>query len=450
MTLKDKRADLLAEYKSTLEPLPPRAPIDMRIISKRKTVNCDEWRIDYTGEGKESMPEAALRRIPAYLLIPSPEKFSPPYPAMICFHQCNCDCWIGKEAVVGKEIERKDQAYGSELMHQGFVVLAPDHPLCGERSVPGVREAGEQIVSGCVPPLLRHLGRDGSDLNRGAAFEGSRAVELLLSLNFVDRTRIGAIGHSMGAGDTITTMLGDDRIRAGIVSGPLLGERHRFLPLICPRLFVMLRGALDTSITNEDPSHEDFSDVRRHYQEEGGPDRFVVRRPVCGHHFLNQFKWEAYRRLKDYFGMSPRKRPMELSALLADARKENQRRIGPGQQFPEIQYETRELTVLADNRLRGALCGILGNLIEKTPGAAGPAVSVSLQRNHPTILCIARGAEEKTRLPYNDVPEDVSHEHAATLTREEAQGELRYSISFAGQYGEPGRTANNAIDSDKK
>jgi len=62
------------------------------------------------------MPSHAGLIVSAYLLIPR-ERAETPLPATVCFHQCNVDCILAKDAVVGKTGEATlDQRYGLELV----------------------------------------------------------------------------------------------------------------------------------------------------------------------------------------------------------------------------------------------------------------------------------------------------------------------------------------------
>ena len=41
------------------------------------------------------------------------------------------------------------------------------------------------------------------------------------------------------------------------------------------------------------------------YREAGAPDNILIRKLPTGHKFIDEFKWEAYARLKEHFGMVP-------------------------------------------------------------------------------------------------------------------------------------------------
>ena len=101
----DSELDKLSKkYQTYVDSFPERVPLDTKIRYKRKMVGYEEWKIEYTAEGTDTMPEPAGNRIPAYLLVPTDYRYGtgvpglitkdrkPPFPAMVCFHQCNCDC----------------------------------------------------------------------------------------------------------------------------------------------------------------------------------------------------------------------------------------------------------------------------------------------------------------------------------------------------------------------
>ncbi len=271
--------ELKARYRALIKSFPERVPLDMHAVYRRRMHGYEEWKIEYTAEDPDTMPEPAGRRVPAYILVPAGE---PPFPAMICFHQCNLDCALGKEAVAGKVVNRPDQVYGFELVQQGFVVLAPDTMNCGERNVPAIRQDGESIFrSSCSSQLEERMGRPWEDK---VMFDGVRAVDLLHSLDFVDIGRIGAIGHSLGSGTTLLAMIADERIQAGIVSG--LGE-HKGIALIAPRLLMQLQGLHEPNASEMIRRIEDtYEFALKIYREEGAGENLILRTLPCGHYFL--------------------------------------------------------------------------------------------------------------------------------------------------------------------
>jgi hypothetical protein len=112
MSFTDERNELLDDYRRDLGPMPARPPLGTKVIYKRGMRGYEEWKIEYTAESPDTMPEPAAQKIAAYLLIPRMQGKAAKswFPAMICFHECFCDCTTGKDAVVGKAFDRPDQA----------------------------------------------------------------------------------------------------------------------------------------------------------------------------------------------------------------------------------------------------------------------------------------------------------------------------------------------------
>jgi len=131
-------------------------------------------------------------------------------------------------------------------------------------------------------------------------FDGVRAADVLESLEFVDSTRIGAVGHSLGAGGVCDLMAFDTRVKAGITSGG--GPDLDQLACICPRLFMQLQGEHDTGSLKSTEEWQDLYNVAKSfYEAEGCPENLVLRVLSCAHEFIADFKEEAFARLEDYF-----------------------------------------------------------------------------------------------------------------------------------------------------
>lgn len=140
-------------------------------------------------------------RITAYLL--RPKDIEPPAPAIIAMHQT---VGSGKAEVVGLD-GHQDFAYGHELALRGYIVLAPDYLAAGERVFP----EKDSFESGPFYEQYPDWSMVGKNIEDSMA-----AVDVLHMLDFVDKERIGAIGHSHGGHNTIFAMALDDRIRAGV------------------------------------------------------------------------------------------------------------------------------------------------------------------------------------------------------------------------------------------
>ena len=150
--------------------------------------------------------------VPAYLLIPDKQGNNP---AVLINHQHNREHHLGKSEVCGLA-GNPLQAFGPALAKKGFVVLAPD-ALCFEerREDPTVEgfdfwqhfhEASYRIVKGDY--LMKQVITD--------AMNG---ITLLENLPYVDKQRIGTLGHSMGGNTVLFLAALDERIFFACASG---------------------------------------------------------------------------------------------------------------------------------------------------------------------------------------------------------------------------------------
>jgi dienelactone hydrolase len=164
---------------------------DIQVISEEKPGGYVRSKISYhVGEGE---------RITAYLL--HPEHLVKPAPAILALHQT---VRYGKDEVAGLN-GCVDYAYGHELALRGYIVLAPDHLTAGERIYPGK----DSFDSGPFYEQYPGWSMVGKNL------EDSRsAIDVLCMLDFVDKERIGVIGHSHGGHNAIFAAALDDRIGA--------------------------------------------------------------------------------------------------------------------------------------------------------------------------------------------------------------------------------------------
>jgi acetyl esterase/lipase len=118
-------------------------------------------------------------------------------------HQTND---FGKDEVVGL-YGNKDYAYGHELATHGYVVLAPDYLTAGERVFPGKGNFDSAPFYEKYPNWSM-VGKDIED--------SMSAIDVLYTFDFVDKNKIGVIGHSHGGSNVIFAMALDERISAGV------------------------------------------------------------------------------------------------------------------------------------------------------------------------------------------------------------------------------------------
>ncbi len=161
----------------------------------------DEEMLDGYIRNKISYLVGDGERIKAYLL--RPKGLREPAPAILAFHQ-TVSC--GKDEVVGLH-GLPDFAYGHELALRGYFVLAPDHLTAGERIYPGKE---------CFDSSLFYEKYPGWSMV-GKNLEDSRAaIDVLCSLDYVDKERIGVIGHSLGGHNAIFAAALDERIKVTV------------------------------------------------------------------------------------------------------------------------------------------------------------------------------------------------------------------------------------------
>jgi dienelactone hydrolase len=116
----------------------------------------------------------------------------------------------GKDEPVGLEGD-PELAYGRELVEGGFAVLAPDAIGFGERRMDHANAKYHSADSF----FAAHP--EGSVMGK-MAFDTSRAVDLLETMEETRGLSVGCIGHSHGGYGTLFAMIADDRIRAAVIS----------------------------------------------------------------------------------------------------------------------------------------------------------------------------------------------------------------------------------------
>ncbi|MFO0841634.1 MAG: SMP-30/gluconolactonase/LRE family protein [Gemmataceae bacterium] len=136
-------------------------------------------------------------RVPAYLLIPKDVLAGKKkVPAVLCLHGTNNV--VGHGIVVGLG-GVKNRGYAVELAQRGYVTLAPNYPLLAK-----------------YQPDLAKLGWESGTLK--AVWDNMRGLDLLAALPFVDGSKMGTIGHSLGGHNSVYTAVFDDRLKAVVTS----------------------------------------------------------------------------------------------------------------------------------------------------------------------------------------------------------------------------------------
>jgi hypothetical protein len=210
-----QRREILARVLATLGPFPAeRCALEMEVLN-------------VTRDHAHPMVERRHIRfradhddwITAFLCVPLDQ--DPPRPAVVCFHPTTTGG--GKNEVVGLpstdgKFTYPDCAYGLELaMHHHYVTLSIDQRFDGERLAPGEPRYDSTRFQAKYPGW--------SPLGK-MAWDGSRAVDLLASLPGLDGSRIGVIGHSLGAHCALFTAAFDPRVKACVCNGGIVSWRQ--------------------------------------------------------------------------------------------------------------------------------------------------------------------------------------------------------------------------------
>jgi dienelactone hydrolase len=164
------------------------------VVRKEDGGSHSRWYLKYEVEPGETAV--------GWLLIPEapPQGGREKYPLVLALHPTHA---MGKEVVIGavpgetaaEQIKAEQRAYGLDLVERGFVVFAPDRAGYGER---GDLKAYTKRFRSRWPRWNMTTGK--------AVWDLRRALDFLLSdsrFAFVDPSRIGAIGHSLGAWDAV-------------------------------------------------------------------------------------------------------------------------------------------------------------------------------------------------------------------------------------------------------
>jgi hypothetical protein len=261
-------------------------------------------------------------------------------------------------------------------------------------------------------------------------FDCTRAVDLLQSLDFVDSDRIGAIGHSLGSETTLLAMMAYQKIKAGIVSG---GHTNKRIALIAPRFFMELQGAYDGSPEDIEKVKKTYEFAKRIYGEKGAPENLILRILPCGHHFLDQFKWEAYYKLKQYFGMAGVKESVSLKEVIMNAQavawwywSEDDK-----EKFLKLPLECYVLA--NEETLTRAFIALFYFLRGKCPGNSSVNVHVEKNQENCYVVCTIPGGSDEAKSAYEYIirsAEQFFFENSASLKRENTPDGIKYVVTL--------------------
>jgi len=144
-------------------------------------------------------------------------------PAILAIHQHNNEYHLGKAEPAAWDINGKITdldpmyAYGRDLVRRGNVVLCPDLLCFEERRDPHFGNTNDDGYSNEMFEFTKRV-QKGSSLQAKYLHDMSVAIDVLCTLDYVDSSKIGVIGHSLGGQTSLYTTWFDTRIKVGVSS----------------------------------------------------------------------------------------------------------------------------------------------------------------------------------------------------------------------------------------
>ena len=187
-----RRKQLLSNLMQVMGPLPAvtsRVPLAVKQLGQVKLKGIERLKISYQSDNFD--------RVTAYLFRPGRIPTGKRVAGILCLHQTARRS--GKDEPAGLAGKR-NMHYGIELARRGYVVLVPDYPGMGEHQYDFA--AHPEYLSGTMK----------------AIWDNIRGTDYLQSLSFVDGSRLGVIGHSLGGHNAMFTAAFDQRLKAIVSS----------------------------------------------------------------------------------------------------------------------------------------------------------------------------------------------------------------------------------------
>ena len=295
-------------YRRILGPFPERVPLNVETLEEEACEGFTRSLVAWDNDVDE--------RVRGYLL--KPTGFQGRRPAMMVFH--GHGAWeLGKRSTAGVVRKEGKPSLGPDLARRGFVVLCGDAICWGDRQNPGGRPDGvayERVVA-------MRLMAQGRCMAGQYVWDAMRQCDMLQSLDFVDGSRIGAMGISMGSGHSWLSAMVENRIRAlvgvssfytykALYSPPISHcymnhlpnviahglETYDLFKLIAPRPFLMINGTTE----EQDPvaaTREVYEKAKPAWKALGAADDFQLIFHEGGHGLTPETRETAYTWLVD-------------------------------------------------------------------------------------------------------------------------------------------------------
>ena len=256
-----ERSWIESQWRDFLGPInvnPP--PHTYSVVSSDMIDGCSRELIRYESEPGET--------VEAYLLWPAHSKTREPllrHPAIVVFHATNR---TSIEEVAGFNGNPNDQL-GLFFAKRGYVVICP---RCFLWSM-----SPEHVLDVKQPVADFHKRHPGAIGMHKMLYDAMRAVDVISAIAGVDSENIGAVGHSLGAKETLYLSAFDPRVKAAVASEGGIGltftnwsdpwylgsavkepqflrNHHELLAMIAPRGILVVAGESGAGAADGDRS----------------------------------------------------------------------------------------------------------------------------------------------------------------------------------------------------
>ena len=185
---------------------------------------------------------------------------------------------------------------------------------------------------------------------------------------------------------------------------------------------MILWGAFDGKACEQEDLQKVRDSVYECYREAGAPDNILIRKLPTGHKFIDEFKWEAYARLKDYFGMTPDPEPLSLKELAIEARKATKVSWDDlDATFNEIESPDVPITTFREQAL-SAIGGLFMFMADRSLSGSIQA-RVGVEGERPFLSCTHTANENLSSTP---TPSDYSSMRGVGKALVELGADLQY------------------------
>lgn len=282
------------DYLGALDPN-PKTPV-LKVLEDDKPDGMVRQYVEYEGE-----PGIMVR---GYLIRPG--RIHEPLPGIVAMHSTSDN---QMKYISGVE-EGKIVPFGYRMAGQGFVVFCPQCFLWHDK---GDRTYEQQVER-------FHQRHPGSKGMAKMLFDAQRAVDVLESCGEVDSSRIGCMGHSLGAKEALYLGAFDDRVKVIVSNEGGIGinmsnwddvwylgkdihsfghKHHEVLSLAAPKPFLLIGG----DSADGEQSRPYIEAVRPVYRLYDNPCNIELRNHGQGHSAIPVTETWTYDWMKDHLNI---------------------------------------------------------------------------------------------------------------------------------------------------